>query len=699
MMTGRIPLLPTLFVLLCTGPLYAQNVETQWGGPAEITYDTGFADRVMKHPQGGISLFNMQLIENDAPGSGFSEKGVTLDTVWGKNYARKILTVDDPRADKAWLVVYIYDESTKTDLHFDVNGYKGVIHKTNRECYRWVEFPVSYLKKGKNGIELSCPDAASEKEGWTLLLARADEFEAGGGDPTGVGECSYKSIDGGKTWKQSPFGPEGKDRAEYTVRLSLDRYVPCGYMETPVIDLWRGDSTDFIATQRKIEKLNIRMESDIPEGTGIVYSLRKGLDPSPYGKNWEPYQKIGENAPLDFTIDGDSLNRRYVQFRIELSTGNPLNSPIVKSVQIRATVQERVTMPPNIHVVEVDNPQILYPTVQWEWEKWDRPEFVELRQRENLDEVIGDARTEFAGQVRLLDHATKRFDNYSPIPEYPGWDALSILDRINKAGNGGMCIQLNNLLAGMCMAYGWQARLVNIISHEVCEVWNDDLAKWIYIDASSVNHYIYDKTTAEPLSLLELHQRFLKKYSPGRPIDWMNDPLTVASMDDEFDVAQGSLTHHTYPWNGVTLAAHIRMVPRNNWYEKPYPRPLSHGKTWWPWDGYINWYDEQTPPKKQYSWHTDRPQDMWPELNRVHVDATVGYGNDRLFLRFETYTPNFSHFEVNPDDTEWRETGEYWVWILQPGRNTLRVRAVSQFGVKGKPASIVLNHGNAVMEK
>ena len=90
---------------------------------------------------------------------------------------------------------------------------------------------------------------------------------------------------------------------------------------------------------------------------------------------------------------------------------------------------------------------------------------------------------------------------------------------------------------------------------------------------------------------------------------------------------------------------------------------------------------------------------MWPELNRVHVDATVGYGNDRLFLRFETYTPNFSHFEVNPDDTEWRETGEYWVWILQPGRNTLRVRAVSQFGVKGKPASIVLNHGNAVMEK
>mgnify|MGYP000890682420 CR=1 FL=1 len=161
MMTGRIAFFLTLFALLCTGPLYAQDVETQWGGPADVSYDTGFADRVMKHPQGGISLFNMQLIENDAPGSGFSEKGVTLDTLWGKIHARKILTVDDPRAYKAWLVVYIYDENTKTDLHFDVNGYKGVIRKTNRECYRWVEFPVSYLKKGKNVIELSCPDAAS----------------------------------------------------------------------------------------------------------------------------------------------------------------------------------------------------------------------------------------------------------------------------------------------------------------------------------------------------------------------------------------------------------------------------------------------------------------------------------------------------------------------------------------------------------
>jgi hypothetical protein len=79
----------------------------------------------------------------------------------------------------------------------------------------------------------------------------------------------------------------------------------------------------------------------------------------------------------------------------------------------------------------------------------------------------------------------------------------------------------------------------------------------------------------------------------------------------------------------------------------------------------------------------------------VHVDAVQGFGNDRLFLRFETYTPNFSHYEVDVDDTGWKKVGERWTWILQSGRNDIRVRAVSKLGVKGKPSGIVLNHANA----
>ena len=131
-------------------PLHAATVETRWGGDAEKIYDSGFVQKLMKHPGGGVCLFNMDLIENDAPGSGYSEKGVCEDTVWGKHRARKILTLNDPRAQKAWLVLFTYSENPPYPLKFTVNGYSGEIRKTNSETYRWVDFPASRLKKGKN---------------------------------------------------------------------------------------------------------------------------------------------------------------------------------------------------------------------------------------------------------------------------------------------------------------------------------------------------------------------------------------------------------------------------------------------------------------------------------------------------------------------------------------------------------------------
>ncbi|MGB2806165.1 MAG: hypothetical protein WBC22_00365, partial [Sedimentisphaerales bacterium] len=96
--------------------------------------------------------------------------------------------------------------------------------------------------------------------------------------------------------------------------------------------------------------------------------------------------------------------------------------------------------------VEADNPPIKYSSINWEWEKWDRPEFKKLRELENLDEVVNGSRTEFDAQVKLLDYVTKRWRHTTPLPGYPGWDALSIINRINSAGGGGMCIQFNNTL-------------------------------------------------------------------------------------------------------------------------------------------------------------------------------------------------------------------------------------------------------------
>ena len=697
-----------LFLIVFTaGSSLAETVKTQWSGNAQKIYDNGFMHMLRKSPGDGVCLFNMELIHNDAPGAGASEKGVWSDVIWGKNRARKHLMLDDPRTNKAWLVIFTIHQG-KYPLQFEVNGQSAKVDNwdssKNQEIYRWAEFPADWLKKGKNIIDLYCPEAQNEQEGWEIYIARADEFEEGGGNPDDVGKTSFKSKDGGESWKESPFGPLGQTRAEYSVRISLDRYVQEGWLASPIIDLWKGDSEDFIVPLREIKKVGISMNSDVPDETSIEYFMRKGPNPDPFSDEWGPYEYLGDGASISLEYDQNSMTRRYIQLRAALKTTNPLKSPVVKSAHVSVEMNQRVPLHKNIHIIKAENPAIKYSSIEWEWEKWDRPEFKELRKLENLEEVVAGSRTEFDAQVKLLDYVTKRWRHSDPQPEYPGWDAKSIINRINNAGGGGMCIQFNNTLGGLCMTFGWQARLVNIVGHEICEVWNDEYGKWIFLDADYENNYNYDPQTAEPFNMLELHNRYLDYYFPGKPIDWMNDMIKWMDTIDgkSIPVNRGSLSQHKVSsyiadgtMSGFCNAAFMRMVPRNNWYEKPYPRPLSHGSSWWPWDGYINWYDDRTPPKRQYSWHTDRPRDMWPDLNKVHVDATSTLGNDRLFLRFETYTPNFSHFEVNVDDTGWKAVGERWTWLLQSGRNTLNVRAVSKLGVKGKPSSFIINHADA----
>ena len=706
-----------LYAFSCFFFLYAislsaqEKITTTWSGDGAKIYRTGFMYDLMKTSDGGACLFNMDLVENDSPGGGQSEKGESGEFIFGKNRARKILNIDDPRAHKAFLVLFVALEygriQGKYPLRYTVNGHESKLDlwKDSIERVRWTEFPVEWLKKGKNVIELFSPEAQTKEDGWGIFFSRADEFEAGGGDPKDVGKTSFKSTDGGETWKEGSFGPLGNTRAEYSIRISLDRSIPTGWLASPAIDLWKGESKDFIVPQREIQKMHLQISADVPPETKVEYFFRKGSNPQPFSHDWGEYQFIGGGPNLDFTVGGVDLNRRYIQFRALLSTSNPLKTPVIKSATVTSDLLQRVPLYKNIHVTESANSDICYSSLPWEWESCDRPEFQELRKQENLDEVIAGSRTEFEAQVKLLDYVTKRWRHGDPFPDYPGWDAKSILNRIDNAGGGGMCIQFNNTLAGLCMAYGWQARLVNVVIHEICEVWNDDLGKWIFLDADYENNYCYDPDTCIPLDMLELHDRYLDYYFPGRSIDWMKDMVTWMGLADgkPLPIQRGSLSHHRPPSyheaetvSGFINAGFMRIIPRNNWYEKPYPRPLSHGMaTNWPWNGYTNWYDDRTPPKKQYTQQTDRPQDMWPDLNLVHVDATQGFGNDRLFLRFETYTPNFSHYEVNVDDTGWKETGERWTWLLQSGRNTLKVRAVNKLGAHGKPSSFMVNHADA----
>ena len=108
----------------------ASVVETKWGGSSEMVYDSGFMHMLMKHSDGGVSLFNMDLVRNDAPGAGMSDKGVSSDIIWGEHCARKILFLDDNRARKAFLFILIKKYSTSPGKHpvrYSVNGNDEVV--------------------------------------------------------------------------------------------------------------------------------------------------------------------------------------------------------------------------------------------------------------------------------------------------------------------------------------------------------------------------------------------------------------------------------------------------------------------------------------------------------------------------------------------------------------------------------------------
>jgi len=315
----------------------------------------------------------------------------------------------------------------------------------------------------------------------------------------------------------------------------------------------------------------------------------------------------------------------------------------------------------------------------------------------NLDEIIEGSRTQLEAVMKMARYVAKSWRNMSPWPEYPAWNGLSILDRLEYAGGGGYCLMLNAALVDRCKACGWQAHLTHIDIHEVCEVWDNDFGKWIFVDADYVNHYNYDVNTGVPLHLQELHNLYLDYYFPGKTLDWMKDTFRWQPIREDLapPVARGSITSPKgAQLSGFINAAYIYMDHRNNFFEKPVPRCLNqcHVSTW---DGFIHWYDERTPPRRQFSLFTDRARDMYPDLNLVHIDALQGFGNDQLFLRFETYTPNFSHFEIDVDDTGWKKiNGERWTWLLQSGRNEFRIRAVNKLNAKGKPSYIILNHAD-----
>lgn len=635
-----------------------------------------------------------------------------------------------------------------------VNGYKvnGVDVFWQQPEWRWIDIPVSMLKSGLNDIILGSD--MPKGEGFNLLFAREDEYNEGGGkftylgntamlsadqieidgqgnpknitqsnnsldyfiptkeevqaglQPIRVGETSAKSVNGGKTWVKGKLGPKNNTSGEYTIRLSLDRYEPEGILDSPPIDLWAGAGNHSVLYPVcELKKLELNASAFLPENTNVIWQIRMANTRNIYDSQWGAWKAIGEGPGISYNSSSVE-NKRYFQWRAILKTNNPLATPIIKEVAVRREVSFSSLPAQTYYIRNFTNPKHRYTSYRMSFEDINNPDLKSIKKRLNLDSLLKDAQGGFEKMNRIRHYISAMWFHADPFPAYPAWNANEILDRNAGVGAGGMCIQFTIVFMQALQSLGYNVRHVNIFSHEPPEVYVDELGSWVYIDPESLmDGYEFDSGTGKPLSIMDQHKIFLDELglSPSNPIDWTSSkpwaigwqaPNTVKFELNPISVGYATSTdfinNPNQPPAYHRLAGFMRFIPRNNFLSKPFPRPLTQGAIAWPWNGYVNWYDEATPRKLEYALQTDREVDFYPTLNRVEYTATYHNGNDgEVEINMFTVTPNFESFEINENGTGWRKSSGKFNWKLSPDAlNTLKMRSVNSAGVTGQLSSI-----------
>ena len=502
---------------------------------------------------------------------------------------------------------------------------------------------------------------------------------------------SFTSSDGGKSWE--PL------RGEYLVRLHLVQYVPQGRFISPVIDLGpehpqpvaEGDCP--LLAPVSIESAALRVDAATPDGTRVELAVRTGRSPVYEAARWSDWQPAAAAV---------STGCRFLQWKAVLASGDPLRTPLLRSVAVEAKVRRQPTpaWAGTLKTVALHNEPIRYTSLPFEYEDPLHPRMVALRRKYKLDDLVAGSASETEQLVRLRDWVSRQWKYQPPAVNYPAWDADEILRR-----KYGFCVQYAVVLMQTAISLGHQARFVfgdnpggsDEVGHEVTEIWSNEHRKWIFLDGNVSLHYIDPKTKA-PLSMLEVHDLLEKTYYQGRPATLANRPqerqlsravaICFGRSMTPGSVPAGSLAALEARVEGGRYSVPTRWLlinylPRNNFYAHPYPQPPVQGAAEWNWPEYWCWEDAATPQRWLFRHFTSRRNDLDWSINQVCFAATVSDRPGVLTIQMGTVTPYFENFLVKPDTREWKPSSREFRWELHPGRNRLEMRVRNTAGVLG----------------
>ncbi len=702
-------ILPVTFIFLflsnCTGDNArissgVKSFHREW--PANTLFMNS-TSRSMMTTDTGITLENQILIEDDAPACGYSSKEGSVEVLKKGVLIKKILILNEIPAGPAWIAMLVYPDfppqpNNGRHLLFTVNGHK--IKYEVRHFWTDVPVPASFLHRGENIITVHTFEPDTRFKTWVAL---DENYRFGSVDRLHHPNRSARSTDGGKTWDFDHLGEKGIVDGEYPIRLKISNYHPSGWLLSPVIDMAANSDEDGIKQPVIIEKAKIKLQGQSPGKTHLEVQARSGPVPFTDAGDWEGWQ-LCKNGKIAKTL----LKNRFLQFKVIFRTSSPETSPLLKSVYLDTRYKtENKDLLNGIEVASLINHPLINSSFEFEYENPLHPKLKALRAKYKLDEVIKGAGSEFEKMLKLKTWVAGQWHWHLLKPDAPPvkWDAGEILKT-----NGGYCLHYSIVFMQVLQSFGFKARVINANyavwgGHEMTEVWSSQFGKWIVLDAN-FDTYFADKKTGIPLNTLELHNIFLETYYPGEVIDrndWSREDLVkrVQAKGAPKSVvcitgggANGG-TISNYSWDrpvvelypycggyGLLSTGYFRLLPRSNFLSKPYPVPLNHGRTHWGWTGYYNWYDKQTPRAPEYNLFTNRPNDLYPNLNEVYFSAMVN-APGKLFVSLATNSPCFDHYRVNANGNVTALKDDHYSLDLVPGRNDLKIQVIDVMGNHG----------------
>ena len=583
-----------------------------------------------------------------------------IEKITKTQWIRKEFWIHQPEADNAQLLVYIKSKpNADSRLHIMVNEQKTVIFEEveGREywdaCWTSIPIPVDILRVGLNTFILQAEGDGS----WEVLIEQSR-----------LPNRSAKSCDAGRNWDDEHLGVNNACDGEYMIRLKMEQYPPRGLMQSDIIDIGRLATLDGIASPFSLNQLGFDVKTVTVPNTKVDLEYRLGSTPE-YGlETWTDWRSTVDSAFNPF---------RYLQWQMTLSTDNPLVTPCVKELEIRADVRVSQQMDqPKLEIVQQRMPEQIRSSHRFSYLSSDTKRAQIFRERWKLDDVIAGATSEFDQFIRLSEWTRHQWENGWDMGEIdfcPPWDGLLILELASRKLGLGMCTHYSTVFVHACASLGLIARTLVIRCHCVAEVWSEEYGKWIMIDTGGDSNdqtkatYYYVKNDV-PMSALEIHNA------------WINQDFDQVGIQPE----QAAKRFENDVISRAQLFERFCIHLRNDELRTLSPGEPEHGLGSYHYDGYLWWKDGHTLPHPWFSKHSGREGDFYWTLNHVEIYLSRSNHPEMLNVDLSTQMPNIKGYLVQMDGNDWISTPNHFNWKLRLGENQLQVKTVNKLGREGK---------------